>query len=230
MGFTKEEWAGIHTIFVALFLISGILHLFYFNWRVFWSYIKLKTRKGLHYKRELVWSLLLFAVISISSVWKIPPIYSLVILGENIKAGYESPQNEPPIPHAEELSLREFAHQVLKIEPEAFFEELSKAGFAPDSLEQTIGDLANKYNISPRVIFGLFQAAKTDNSHTEQPSGYGQKSLTQICDELGIDMKTAEERLQAAGITKVESQLTLKQIADEHKMKPIDIVNCIKGK
>ena len=51
-GLDKEAWQGVHTVFAFLFVLAGAFHL-YFNWRVFWSYLRSRLAAGIRMKREL---------------------------------------------------------------------------------------------------------------------------------------------------------------------------------
>ena len=41
---TKEQWQSLHTLFSFIFVIAVILHI-YFNWKIFWSYLKNRVQK-----------------------------------------------------------------------------------------------------------------------------------------------------------------------------------------
>ena len=52
LGIDKEQWSDIHMIASLLFLISAAFHL-YFNWRIFWGYIKKRLEASLNLKLEM---------------------------------------------------------------------------------------------------------------------------------------------------------------------------------
>lgn len=229
LGFTKEEWTAVHTTFVAVFLLAALLHLFYFNWRVFWAYIKQKAQRGIRYKWELAVSLALGLVLWFGTTYEVTPVISLVRLAEAIDVSYETRLNEPPIPHAEELTLLEFSEEVLQIPVEEALETLKKKGYSALNHRETVGDLAERHQVPPRVIYGALSSRGEASRKALSYSGYGQKTLAQVCEELEIELSAATRVLNDAGISDADAEETLKAIADRHDRKPIDLVLILTG-
>ncbi len=99
LGFTKHEWSAFHIVFVTIFLIASIFHLFYFNWGLFWSYIKQKSQRGIKFKKEFSAAFAVLIILLIGVAAKVPPIISIVDLSEKITNSWEN-QNEgiaPPL-------------------------------------------------------------------------------------------------------------------------------------
>ncbi|MBL7190588.1 DUF4405 domain-containing protein [bacterium] len=226
-GFTKDEWADIHIVFVSLFLICAVLHLFYFNWKVFWNYIKTKRKEGLSHPRELFISVLVFILIVIGTLTQMPPVISIVRLGEKIDAGYETALNKPPIPHAEEMSIAEFAEKINKISAEEMINRLVKAGYKVSSADEKIITIAERNNVSPSDLFRAMNPESSEDQRIPGYAGYGQMTITEVCGMMGIENSVAEDRLIRAGLTEFNSDETLKQLADKYSMKPIDIAKII---
>ena len=112
LGFTKEGWQAIHTVFSYTFVILSVFHLFTINWKAFLSYLKSKTKTGLNKKWEFYLSTLLTLVFFFGTIYSIPPFKSVIDLGEHLTASWEKVEEEPPIPHAELLTLTELAEQL----------------------------------------------------------------------------------------------------------------------
>ena len=228
-GFTKTEWSELHIVFVTIFLIAGILHLFYFNWKAFINYFKKKIKRGTHHWYELATSLILFVILIGGTIWKIPPVFSIAALGENIKASYEIQKNEPPIPHAEDMTISEFSSKILSMTYDDAVERLKSNGFSVSGPDQVIAEIAELHDVAPSEILTI---AKGDqNTEVEIPSysGYGRKTLGQVCSELHVPMELVIKRLNEAGITETDSNQIIKQIAERYDHHPIAIIKIITG-
>ena len=228
-GFTKTEWAELHTVFVTVFLIAGILHLFYFNWKAFFNYFKKKIKRGTHHWYELATSLILFMILFGGTMWKVPPIFSIVTLGENIKASYEVQKNEPPIPHAEDMTVREFSDKILSLPYSEVIEQLESNGYTVSGPDQTIAEIAELHDIAPSVILAITKGIQGAIVEIPSYSGYGRKTLGQVCSELHVPMELVIKRLNLAGITEIDSNQIIKKIADHYDQSPIEIIKIITG-
>ncbi len=229
LGFTKDQWSAIHIVFVTVFLTAGILHLFYFNWKVFWAYLKQRAKKGVLYKWELGISIFFGLILWFGTVYEVKPVISVVKLAESIQESYETEQNQPPVPHAEEMTIAEFADEVLGIPVEDVLMKLSEKGYPASGDEEIIGELAEKHGVAPGDIYNVLSVQEKTTSKIAEFSGYGQKTLVQVCGELEIELKEAKALLEQAGITKFNEEETLKDIADRHDKKPIYLVKIIAG-
>jgi hypothetical protein len=219
----KEEWQAIHTVFSFLFIIIGGLHL-YFNWVVFWSYLKSKVRKGIKMQQELLWSSSLVIITLVLILLQVPPFQTVMDFGEYLSDSWSSEQSEPPIPHAELLTLSEYAIQTGRDLGE-LLHSLKNLPVQPVDTSLTIEQLAEINKLSPRDLIARLSEQPTG---TQQYLGYGRKKFNQVCQELGISRETALQRLADKGILIAEDDI-LKNIAEEHDMKPIDIIEIIKG-
>ncbi len=229
LGFTKEEWTAIHTVFVTVFLLAGIFHLFYFNWKVFWAYIKQRAKKGIRYKWELVISAVLGLILWFGTVYEVKPVISVVLLAESIDASFENKLNEPPVPHAEELTIAEFAEKVLKKEIESVLKALEKENYIAAGPDELLGDLAERYSVPPSKIYAALEAKKTVSIEISEYSGYGQKTFAEVCVDAEVKIATGRKRLGDAGIPEFDLDDTLRTIADRYGKEPIDLVKVIAG-
>ncbi len=90
LGLSKTQWTSFHIVFITLFIITGIFHIFYFNWKPLWSYISRETKHGIYYKKEF-WIAVVISLILVIGTWaKIPPVISVVELGDYITASWET--------------------------------------------------------------------------------------------------------------------------------------------
>lgn len=229
LSFSKHEWAAFHVVFVTVFLTAGIFHLFYFNWKPFWGYMKQKTQNGLNHKKEFWWAIAISVILLIGTAAKIPPIISIVDLREYIKDSWKISDAKPPVTHAERLTLSEFAGAINQ-PLDKVVSVLQDKGYIPTGNDQTIEALAGKYNTSPSAIHALFKsetlnmAGKNPYPLTGKGSGYGRLQFKQLVKELGLSLEDAKQRLKMAGITKVKDNQTLREIGMENNISPRDVM------
>ncbi len=228
-GFTKTEWEQLHTVFVTVFLIAVILHLFYFNWKPFLAYFKKKIKSGVHHRFELLTSIILFIILLGGTLWEIPPVFSINTLGENIKESYEVQKNEAPIPHAEELTISDFSDKVLSLPYNEVIERLENNGYTVSGPDQTIAEIAELHDVAPSLILTVTKGEQDLKVEIPSYSGYGRKTFNQVCSELELPVDLAIKRLNQAGILDINGDETIKIIADRYNQSPTEIVNIIAG-
>lgn len=83
----KEAWQAVHTVFAFLFVLAGAFHL-YFNWRIFWSYLRSKLTAGVRMKRELAPATSLVLTIGVLTVADLPPFATVIDLGARAKEAW----------------------------------------------------------------------------------------------------------------------------------------------
>ena len=233
-GLDKERWAAIHTVFVTVFLMAGLFHLFLFNWKRFWGYLQ-KQQERFRYTYELLSATTLCAVILVGALYQVPPIISVYSLGEYVKESYEIDENQPPIPHAEDLTVQEFSKQVLSLSVDEVLARLERKGYRATGPDETMGDLAKRYDVSPSMIYDAVdsredvQADSLDHRPSAYlpSSGYGRKKLSDVCGNLGLTLEVARQRLTAAGITEANAEDTLRDIAERCGKQPVDIAHIL---
>jgi len=222
-GLTKEDWQSIHTIFSFTFIIIAALHLYY-NWVIFWSYLKSKVAQGIKMKRELLLAGSLVMVTGIFILIEIPPFQTVMDFGEYLSDSWSNEKSEPPIPHAELMTLAEYATQTEQ-NSEILLESLKKLSVQPVDSLMTIEQIAEINGLSPRDLIALLNQQPTQ---TSQYLGHGRKKFSIVCQEMGISQETALQRLSMENIF-VKDDKILKEIADQYDLKPIDIIKIIEG-
>ncbi len=105
---TKAQWQAVHTIVALAFLVAGGFHV-YFNWKVLVAYLKSKLQAGLRMKRELAAASLTGVVILAASMTGVPPFGTVMDVGEEIKNSWSTASSEPPVPHAELMTVEKLA-------------------------------------------------------------------------------------------------------------------------
>jgi hypothetical protein len=248
LGLTKHMWGGLHIWFATLFLGLTAVHL-YFNFRPLMSYLRKRRGQASKIRLEWVSSTVVALVLFVGTSAAVPPFVSYLEWQETIKNSWEKPTERAPIPHAEELTLRELAGYA-KIDPATALARLGAAGLENLTAASITADVAEANGISAQDIYDLLDpvhanegrnAMGTGRDHGDEHGaessrsgggaggGMGWKTLVAFCALEDIPLATAMERLEAAGITAEKTQ-TLRDIAQnsgyEH---PYEILEILRG-
>ncbi|MCD6354134.1 MAG: DUF4405 domain-containing protein [Prolixibacteraceae bacterium] len=219
MGATKEGWQAFHTVFSFTFVILSIFHLFTVNWKAFWSYLKTKSKTGLNKKREFFISTILSIAFFFGIVYSVPPFSNIMDLGEYFTASWEQEKEEPPIPHAELLTLVELAEQMKLSSVDEIIRKLTLHEIKFDNTGQTLQELAKINETTPLEIYE--QISKKSGTE-RQGSGIGRKTIEDFAIEVGKSPEEVMRILKENGIEAEEWQ-TLRDIGDKNNMPPRDI-------
>ena len=229
-GLSKTEWTRLHLAFMVIMLIPGIFHLFWFNWRIFWSYLKTKASRGVRYKWEFGASVLLTLVLIFGMLGQIPPVISLADLSDWVSESWEENKKNAPVSHAELLTLEEYA-ATIKVPIESVIEILKKKGYTPAGPNQVLQELAAQYKVAPSDLDALFkedpETAQARSSVSGGGAGYGKMKFSDLIESLGLTREEALKRLKDAGITGVEDRQTLKEIGEANGKGPKDILGIL---
>jgi uncharacterized protein DUF4405 len=242
IGLLKEEWAQIHIVFGLLFLIFGIIHLYPYNWPTFKAYLAKRTKGRLDYKRpkkEIIFASVIAVLLVAGSITKVPPISYLFDFNDWTKGSWViSAEYEPPFGHAEEFSLTGFAKK-MNMELQPAVAELRENGLEFENAKQSIGEIARANGVSAMDVYLLIKkfekqpepvtlAAYTPETVEEMFSGkgVGQKKLGDLAKEVGFSLDEAKVRIAAAGF-QAEDSHSMKEIAAELKITPIDVLKLI---
>ena len=227
---TKEQWQTLHTIFAFLFVVALAFHL-YFNWSIFCSYLKTKVHVGLHMKREIGTAAALTLLIFSLTLVKSPPFSNVMALGRYLTDSWSTTQTEPPVPHAEELSLSEYVI-VTSIDLTAAIDHLRDSGIVGSDSLVTMNELARLNGTSPREIGNILARIPGSTSISfgtrGAGTGFGRMTVSELCERDEIDLAVAIQRLTEAGITASRAS-NLRGLANEQGMTPIEVVEIIKG-
>ena len=224
---SKAQWQAVHTIFAFVFLVAAGFHLF-FNWRVLMAYLKSKLHEGLRMKWELgtasAAGLLLLAL----TIGGIPPFSTVMDVGDDLKNAWTVPANEPPIPHAEELTVEKLAETV-KVPVAQARENLQKHGVTVDRPEMTVKQIAESNKLTPQQVYQRIQSDDAKPSVTQgQGGGWGRKTVNEICAQYSVTLDTGLARLKAANLD-ASASTSMKDLALAAGKTPSDIAKIIVG-
>lgn len=230
---TKEQWQAVHTLTAIVFLVGGMFHLLKFNWKPFLAYIRRRAETGLRFRREIIASSALFLAVLAGTVAESTPFADVMALGTAIRESWEDASRTPPMPHMEELTLRELAGRI-QTEPEKLGELLQGLGCPDTRADEPLRQVAESCRKSPAEIYtalsSLGMAATADHVRTAAGSGRGQgfKTLAEVAREYGVSAEDAIGRLAAAGI-EARADMAMRDIADRSKKKPYEVIEIIEG-
>lgn len=223
-GLTKSQWQAVHMVFGFLFVVAASFHLF-FNWRALMSYLRSHLVTGLRRKREIGWSLGVAAGLLALAIGDVSPVSQVAAMRETIANSWSDPTTEPPIPHAELLTLAHFMESQ-KLPLDGALATLRGAG-AKVEAETTLADVAAQLNATPQEVYRRLGATKAGTA-SPAGAGMGWKTLRAVSEELGITVDIAVARLAAAGIA-ADPDATLREIASRHDRHAPELVTLIQN-
>ena len=154
-GVSLGEWQALHTNFSYLFILLALVHLCLMNWNVFWSYVRKKAVAGLHRKWEIGAGLLLFLVVFAGTMYKVPPLQTIMDWGSDFSSSWLTEDEKAPVPHTEALTIDQVAETLVKEPPHVVIAKLENAGFQNVSPEKTLKQLGEESGRSPLEIYQI---------------------------------------------------------------------------
>ena len=221
-GLDKDTWGAVHINSSLVFFIIVMWHIYY-NWKLLIGYIKKRTQMALNLKTETLTALILSVFIVVASLYDIPPFGTIMKWNEDIKDFWAAKaDSQPPIPHAEAMTVSEFCEK-LNIPIERFENRAKQYGWDVKSRSDTIQEIAERSDMAPADIYKALQVTSGNGG-----TGWGRKTLEQVCQELGKSPDTAIEELKSKNIV-ADKKAYIRDIAGEYRLRPVDIVNLIGG-
>ncbi len=230
LGLTKKEWESLHILFSFIWIVFAVYHIV-FNWDALINYIRTKFNKTKKIRTEFVYAFLLILLVFLGTYYKIPPFSTVINLSDYVTESWESKETEPPVPHAERLTLNEFA-KIVKIDEKTIYKTLKKNGLEIPSSQVTVQKLAEINNTTPDKIYRLLEVNKAlssdkiGNSKYGPGSGLGRKLLSEIFKENNIEWNDGIKILGEKGI-QVKEDEKIKTIAEENGISPIKIIKAL---
>ena len=228
-GLTKTQWGNIHINLGLLLLLAILLHI-YCNWKVIVSYFKNKAKRIKIFTLEFNFALILAMIFVSGTYFEMPPFIWVVEISESIKDSAAEKYGEPPYGHAELSSLKTLTSR-MGFDLAKSVEGLRAAEVKFESAEQTIQEIAKQNKISPQQVFLAMKPLNTVGENKKlplsPPPGLGRRSLADICQEYNLNIPTILRSLTDKNI-KAEAEMTIKNIAEQNSISPIDVYEVIK--
>lgn len=223
-GMTKEEWQSIHTIFSFSFVILSVFHLFSANWKVFIYYIRSKMTNGLNRKAELLVATGLILLLFLGTFFSIPPFKNVMVLGENLTNSWEKTEEQPPVPHAELLTLGELAGQLKLDSVEVITRKLDNHKISYENVNnQTLLEIATANQMTPLEVYEIISK---NAENAMQGSGMGRKTIEALSVELNKSTEEIMSILSSHNINAQKDQ-TLRMIGENNNIAPREIYDLI---
>ncbi|MBF0280756.1 MAG: DUF4405 domain-containing protein [SAR324 cluster bacterium] len=239
LGLSKSQWGSVHTVSSFVFIAGGVFHLYY-NWKPLKNYlISRKAPRQVKLKKELVIATVISVMVVGGAIFSIPPVSYVMDLSGVIKSSWVvSKEYEPPIGHAEQLSLTVFTKK-MDIDLEKALAEFKKQGMVVDDPGDSLNEIAQANDTSPMNLYITIKQFEADKALQESVvytselveekfsgTGIGRKTLNEIAEEWKIPFPELEEKLKSSQI-QFQQDEKLKDIATRHKVEPLDLVKVI---
>ncbi len=221
-GLSKIQWGNMHVNLGFLFLLSGSLHIF-FNWKPLIAYMKNKSRTLQIFTANFTVALVLVLFVGIGTLMNIPPMSTVINLGEVFKERAAEKYGEPPYGHAELSSLKLFAKRT-GLDLTKTIQLLRQAGISFHGAQQSIQEIARQNNRTPKGLFEIMKPALQTPAAggslpDAPPPGFGRRTPAEICDEYQLDLAGIMNGLARHGI-KAEAGQSIKEIASDNHLDP----------
>lgn len=224
---TKAQWQAMHTVMSFVFLAAAGLHLF-FNWKVLTAYVRSRLHEGVRMKRELAAAVSAGVFLLALTVAGVPPFSTVMEVGDDIKNAWATPTDEPPVAHAEALTLAQLADAV-KVPADAARANLTSRGVEVGAPDLTIEAIAAANGLTPQQVYQRIAGnGATPQVSPIQSGGWGRKTVEDACRQLGVAVDTGVARLRAAGWAAAPTT-PIKDLALAAGKQPLDIVQVIGG-
>lgn len=214
LGLSKEQWGAVHINIGVLFLVALGLHV-WLNWTPLVSYLKDKARNFRLFTQEFNWAAGITLAIVLGTLLGLPPLSWIPEGNIWFQDRAARVYGEPPYGHAELSTLKTFASR-LGLDLDAALERLRQAGVAVSGPEETLETVARRQGVTPQALFRIMQPETPSGAAKilpeAPPPGTGGHSLADVCQEYGLNIKTAGQRLADAGMASRPEQ-SLKDIA-----------------
>jgi len=251
LGLSKDDWDGLHTIFGFLMLIFGIWHTI-LNWKPIVNYIKGKAKSV--FSREFGLSSIIVVVVFLGTLFEVPPFSTILAIGEVIKNSWEKPKVQTPVPHAELLSIKRLS-EMLGIDVNKAIKILKEKGIDVKSPNDILKDIAIRNKLKPSDIYEILSSHSNRGININQNrglrkgqgfggknvgnqvrdsrfvpgSGFGRRSLGEICKEIGLGKDECLGRLKNKGI-EANIDEVIRDVASRNNLYPYDIIAILEGK
>jgi len=232
-GLSKTEWSNLHINLGFLFLFAGFLHVYY-NWRPITAYMKNKARELKIFTFSFNIAMLLTLIVGVGTYLEIPPMSSVINLGESIKDTAAAKYGEPPYGHAELSSLKLFSKKQ-DLDLDQAVELLKKEGIQFKDSNETLAAIASINGMSPQGIYNIIKPAAGSSAadgkvgFPDSPMpGFGNMTLGAICSQYNLMFPVIRRGLEEKGV-KADAAMTIKEIAAANKKDPMAIFEDIHG-
>ncbi len=227
LGLGKDGYGNLHTTSMIIFLLFGILHIYY-NWRPIVSYLKNQQKKVSFTKKEFLIALAINMVFLVGTVSMMQPFKAFLDFEEQLKDSWTETYGEPPYGHAELSKLKIFCKKTdINLDQAKSRLKESKIDFDEN---ETLLDIAKNNHMAPSDIYAIIKDTNaTEEDTNTPPARLGRKTLQQLSDMKYIDLDKSIRYLKSKQIKNVDPQDRIKDLADELSLTPIKLFELLKA-
>jgi hypothetical protein len=226
-GLTKPQWVAMHINLGLLVIIAGVIHTMY-NLKPICAYIRRVGQASRNSSFNIALALVL--VVVLGTFFNIPPMSTVIRIGERLTDQAGEVYGEPPYGHAEQSSFRFFTER-MKIDQGKALALLRQAGITVTSERQTIGEIAAAHRVTPARIYEIMKPAEIKPAAGEpfpdfSPPGFGRRTIDEICSSYRLDLALVLSRLHDAGL-EATADMSVREIAAAAGQTPINVFEVI---
>ena len=153
LGLSRAQWETQHTLFSYLFILFALVHLFLINWKTFISYLIRRISFDRKSRRESWLALITILGIFFMTLFELPPVITVMDIGNRISAKWEENIGSPPAPGIEDIELDELADRFFESDSDSVMEQIRSAGYKASDPRQSLKEVAKENDVAPMLIF-----------------------------------------------------------------------------
>lgn len=227
-GLTKPQWVAMHINLGLLVIVAGVIHTLY-NLKPIFAYIRRAGQTSRNSSFNAALALVLVTVLG--TFFNLPPLSTVISIGERLTDRVGEVRGEPPYGHAEQSSFRFFAER-MKIDQGKALELLRQAGITVASDRQTIGEIAAAHQVTPARVYEIMKPAAAKAAAGESfpdvpPPGFGRRTIDEICTTYGLDRARVLAMLNAAGLA-AAAEMSIREVADAAGRTPASVFEILR--
>ena len=186
---TKTQWQAIHTVFSLLFVGMAGIHL-YFNWKPILTYFRTKAQSHIRLRREFVLAAGVTVFVGTFTLLELAPFQSIMELGEIAANSWGTEETEPPVPHAELMTVGEFAATIQVLAAD-IHTQLESQGVQINDPALTLQEIAEDNGLSPQGLYKMMKLPEVTPTPIVEGSGFGWMTIKAIAGQLNLTTETA---------------------------------------
>ena len=250
LGLSRPRWEAVHYGMGLLLSVSGLVSLLTGAARMM-ALPRSDGEDRYDAKTAKTWlaAILTFVVFLLGSALMLPPGGTLVNMASGLKAWHAKSFGEPPLAGAAGMSPTELAKR-LSLDPAKALTNLAAHNVRLSSPDATIAEIARQNGLAPAAVYETLRGGKDPRIPAapapvaeapkpqaapappqlpaDPPPGLGRLKLADVCEQYGLNLGGAVDKLAKAGI-KASGDMTLRQIAQSNLMLPIEVYDALRG-
>ena len=221
LGLSKKEYGEIHSIFMVLFIIMTLIHVYY-NWTPITNYMKNKAKEMIVLTKDMLIAFILVLIFFLGTLYQVTPFSSFLDFGDGIKNSWEKEYGTAPYSHAELSSFSKFTKKMgYDLEKS---KEILKSNNIKFEVSQSLSQIGKENNLSPQFIYKLLSKNLEKAGEKKiKLTGLGRKTIGEVAETLGLSNKEFILKLKTLGIKAKEND-KFKISLENYDKSPMDVM------